>query len=134
MPACNYDGDTDLKAWGIKSYKDMWKHGLGKFNPLYESLNIPMDDNWAPDPSQPLTTERYKMRDGSYWDQTTDNFEQSHNILNFTWQPTDRWSHSVTAHYTYGYERLTTHTAMDTITSSSRTQSWLLSLASTRCT
>ena len=81
----------------------MWKHGLGKFNPLYESLNIPMDNNWAPDPSQPLTTERYKMRDGSYWDKTTDNFEQSHNILNFTWQPTDRWSHSVTAHYTYGY-------------------------------
>lgn len=103
VPACNYDGDTDLKAWGIKSYKDMWEHGLGKFNPLYESLNIPMDDNWAPDPSQPLTTERYKMRDGSYWDKTTDNFEQSHNILNFTWQPTDRWSHSVTAHYTYGY-------------------------------
>lgn len=103
VPACNYDGDTDLKAWGIKSYKDMWKHGLGKFNPLYESLNIPMDDNWAHDPSQPLTTERYKMRDGSYWDQTTDNFEQSHNILNFTWQPTDRWSHSITAHYTYGY-------------------------------
>lgn len=103
VPACNYDGDTDLKAWGIKSYKDMWKHGLGKFNPLYESLNIPMDNNWAPDPSQPLTTERYKMRDGSYWDKTTDNFEQSHNILNFTWQPTDRWSHSVTAHYTYGY-------------------------------
>ena len=103
VPACNYDGDTDLKAWGIKSYKDMWKHGLGKFNPLYESLNIPMDDNWAPDPSKPLTTERYKMRDGSYWDKTTDNFEQSHNILNFTWQPTDRWSHSVTAHYTYGY-------------------------------
>lgn len=55
VPACNYDGDTDLKAWGIKSYKDMWKQGLGKFNPLYESLNIPMDDNWAPDPSQPLT-------------------------------------------------------------------------------
>lgn len=81
----------------------MWKHGLGKFNPLYESINIPVDANWAPDPSQPLTTERYKMRDGSYWDQTTDNFEQSHNILNFTWQPTDRWSHSVTAHYTYGY-------------------------------
>lgn len=101
VPACNYDGDTDLKAWSIKSYKDMWKHGLGKFNPLYESLNIPMDANWAPDPSQPLTTERYKMRDGSYWDQTTDNFEQSHNILNFTWQPTDRWSHSITAHYTY---------------------------------
>lgn len=103
VPACNYDGDTDLKAWGIKSYKDMWKHGFGKFNPLYESLNIPVDANWAPDPSQPLTTERYKMRDGSYWDQTTDNFEQSHNILNFTWQPTDRWSHSITAHYTYGY-------------------------------
>jgi len=103
VPACNHDGDTDLKAWGIKSYKDMWKHGLGKFNPLYESINIPVDANWAPDPSQPLTTERYKMRDGSYWDKTTDNFEQSHNIINFTWQPTDRWSHSVTAHYTYGY-------------------------------
>lgn len=102
--ACNYDGDTDLKAWGINSYKDMWKHGLGKFNSLYEELVIPMDDNWAADPTKPLTTERYKMRDGSYWKQTTDNFEQSHNILNFTWQPADqRWSHSVTAHYTYGY-------------------------------
>ena len=104
VAACNYDGDTDLKAWGINSYKDMWKHGLGKFNSLYEELVIPMDDNWAPDATKPLTTERYKMRDGSYWKQTTDNFEQSHNILNFTWQPADmRWSHSVTAHYTYGY-------------------------------
>lgn len=44
-----------------------------------------------------------KFSTGLLWDQTTDNFEQSHNILNFTWQPTDRWSHSVTAHYTYGY-------------------------------
>lgn len=104
VAACNYDGDTDLKAWGINSYKDMWKHGLGKFNSLYEELVIPMDDNWVADPTKPLTTERYKMRDGSYWKQTTDNFEQSHNILNFTWQPADqRWSHSVTAHYTYGY-------------------------------
>lgn len=104
VAACNYDGDTDLKAWGINSYKDMWKYGLGKFNSLYEELVIPMDDNWAADPTKPLTTERYKMRDGSYWKQTTDNFEQSHNILNFTWQPADmRWSHSVTAHYTYGY-------------------------------
>lgn len=104
VAACNYDGDTDLKAWGINSYNDMWKHGLGKFNSLYEELVIPMDDNWAADPTKPLTTERYKMRDGSYWKQTTDNFEQSHNILNFTWQPADmRWSHSVTAHYTYGY-------------------------------
>ena len=104
VAACNYDGDTDLKAWGINSYKDMWKHGQGKFNSLYEELVIPMDDNWAADPTKPLTTERYKMRDGSYWKQTTDNFEQSHNILNFTWQPADmRWSHSVTAHYTYGY-------------------------------
>lgn len=104
VAACNYDGDTDLKAWGINSYKDMWKHGLGKFNSLYEELVIPMDDNWAADPTKPLTTDRYKMRDGSYWKQTTDNFEQSHNILNFTWQPADmRWSHSVTAHYTYGY-------------------------------
>lgn len=104
VAACNYDGDTDLKAWGINSYKDMWKHGLGKFNSLYEELVIPMDDNWAADPTKPLTTEGYKMRDGSYWKQTTDNFEQSHNILNFTWQPADmRWSHSVTAHYTYGY-------------------------------
>lgn len=65
VAACNYDGDTDLKAWGINSYKDMWKHGLGKFNSLYEELVIPMDDNWAADPTKPLTTERYKMRDGS---------------------------------------------------------------------
>lgn len=104
VAACNYDGDTDLKAWGINNYKDMWKHGLGKFNSLYEELVVPMDDNWAPDPNQPLTTKRYQMRDGSYWDKTTDRFHQNHNILNFTWQPKDeRWSHSITAHYTYGY-------------------------------
>ena len=56
VAACNYDGDTDLKAWGINSYKDMWKHGLGKFNSLYEELVIPMDDNWAADPTRLPTT------------------------------------------------------------------------------
>ncbi len=94
LPLCNYDGDTDLSQYGIKSYKDLWNYGLGKYNPLYEELVFGEDK---------LTTKRYQMRDGSFWNRTTDNFHQNHNILNFTWQPSARWSHSITAHYTYGY-------------------------------
>lgn len=97
IAACNYDGDTDLRDYGMANYSDMYKHGLGKFNSLYEELVFPTTEGGE------FTTRRYQMRDGSYWDKTTDNFHQNHNILNFTWQPSDRWSHSITAHYTYGY-------------------------------
>ena len=97
VAACNYDGDTSLRDYGMNNYTDMYNHGLGKFNSLYEELVFPDTEGGK------FTTQRYKMRDGSYWDKTTDNFYQNHNILNFTWQPSEHWRHSLTAHYTYGY-------------------------------
>ena len=80
---------------GIKTYADMWNVGLGKFNSLYEALIIGDDGTYS--------TERYKMSDGSYWDKTTDNFWQNHNILSASWHINDRWSTSASLHYTYGY-------------------------------
>ena len=97
VAACNYDGDTSLRDYGMMNYRDMYNNGLGKFNSLYEELVFPDTKDGK------FTTKRYRMRDGSYWDQTTDNFYQNHNILNLTWHPSEHWSHSVTAHYTYGY-------------------------------
>lgn len=96
VAACNYDGDTSLRNYGMMNYRDMYNNGLGKFNSLYEELIFPETEGGK------FTTKRYQLRDGSYWDKTTDNFYQNHNILNFTWQPSEHWSHSLTAHYTYG--------------------------------
>lgn len=97
VAACNYDGDTSLRDYGMQNYTDMYEHGLGKFNSLYEELIFPDTKDGK------FTTKRYQMRDGSYWDKTTDNFYQNHNILNFAWTPSEHWKHSVTLHYTYGY-------------------------------
>ncbi|MBO4719261.1 MAG: TonB-dependent receptor plug domain-containing protein [Prevotella sp.] len=85
-----YGGKT-----GIKTYKDMWDKGLGKFNSLYEAMIINEDGTYS--------TQRYKMADGSYWDKTTDNFWQNHNILSASWNINDKWSTSASLHYTYGY-------------------------------
>jgi len=83
------------KKTGIKTYKDMWDKGLGKYNSLYEALIIGDDDTYS--------TEQYQMADGSFWDKTTDNFWQNHNLLSASWNINDRWSTSATLHYTYGY-------------------------------
>ena len=80
---------------GIKTYKDMWDKGLGKFNSLYEEMIIGDDGTYS--------TQRYKMSDGSYWEKTTDNFWQNHNILSASWNINDQWSTSASLHYTYGY-------------------------------
>ena len=87
---------------GIKEYKDMYEAGLGQFNSLYEHLDYA---NWAfaQDADGKYITHRYQMNDGSYWDRTTDNFWQNHNILTFAWNVNDAFSTSLTAHYTYGY-------------------------------
>lgn len=77
---------------GIKTYGDMYRKGLGRFNSLYESLDT---DSYE--------TTRYKMNDGSYWPKTTDNFTQDHNILSFGWQFADTWNSTISLHYTYGY-------------------------------
>ena len=88
------DGTYGEKT-GIKTYKDMWNVGLGKFNSLYEELIINEDGTY--------NTQRYKMSDGSYWDKTTDNFWQNHNILSAAWDINDHWTTTASLHYTYGY-------------------------------
>ena len=89
---------------GIKEYKDMYNSGLGQYNSLYEYLDYD-DDNWCfvQDADGKYVTHRYQMKDGSYWDRTTDNFWQDHNILSLAWNVNDAFSTSLTAHYTYGY-------------------------------
>lgn len=89
----------DLLDWnyggmgtGIKGFKDIYNAGLGQYNPLYEYLND------ANDPSK--GTSRYVMADGSFWPRTTDNCWQNHNLLNFSWNIDERWTTSLTAHYT----------------------------------
>ena len=80
---------------GIKTYKDMWEKGLGKYNSLYEQMIIGDGGTYS--------AERYKMNDGSFWDKTTDNFWQNHNILSFAWNANAHWSTTASLHYTYGY-------------------------------
>ena len=43
------------------------------------------------------------MKDGTFWDRTTDNFWQNHNILSLSWSINDKLTTSLTGHYTYGY-------------------------------
>ncbi len=82
-------------ATGIQTYKDMYDKGLGRYNSLYEQMVINDDGTY--------TTQRYKMADGSYWDRTTDNFWQNHNILSASWDINDHWTTSASLHYTYGH-------------------------------
>lgn len=96
--------DATLMSEGIHTYKDMVEHGFGKYNPLVESINFD-DDNrtFVKDAAGNYSATRYTMRDGSFWDRTTDNFYQNHNILSAQWTPTEHWSHNLAVHYTYGY-------------------------------
>ena len=79
---------------GIHTYGDLYNVGLGLYNSLYERLII--DGNH-------YTVERYQLKDGSYWPRTTDNFWQTHHILNFAWDINEYWKLSVSPHYTHGY-------------------------------
>lgn len=96
--------DATLVADGMFTYKDLYKKGLGRYNSLYEGLVFD-DDNYTfpKDANGNYQTYRYKMADGSYWEKTTDNFYQNHNILSAVFPPSDHWSHNVAIHYTYGY-------------------------------
>ena len=80
---------------GIRTYKDMYEAGLGKFNILTAGLSRNGKGSYTVLP--------YTMRDGRRWDKTTDNFYQNHNILSATWTPGSHWSHNIALHYTYGY-------------------------------
>jgi len=96
------DGTYGSKT-GIKDYSDMWDCGLGKFNSLYEYLVYDEEGNFAKDADGNYKTERYTMADGSYWDRTTDNFWQDHNILSLAWNISEKLTTTASLHYTYGY-------------------------------
>ena len=87
------DGTYGEKT-GIRTYKDMWEAGLGQYNSLYGLMSIDGTE---------YTVDRYRMSDGSFWPRTTDNFWQTHHILNFAWDINDWWKLSASAHYTRGY-------------------------------
>lgn len=96
--------DATLIADGMYTYKDLYKKGLGRYNSLYEGLVFDDEGYTFPkDANGNYQTYRYKMADGSYWEKTTDNFYQNHNILSAVFTPSDHWSHNVAIHYTYGY-------------------------------
>ena len=96
------NNDASLMGNEIKTYKDLYEHGLGRFNPLYEGLVFDYDKWTFPtDANGKYQTYRYKMDNGSYWAKTTDNFYQNHNILSAAWKPNDSWSHNIALHYTY---------------------------------
>ena len=85
---------------GIKTYKDLYDIGLGRFNSLYERLVI---EDVSVHQMALAHTERYMMSDGSFWPRTTDNFWQNHHLLNFAANLGDAWHLSATAHYTSGH-------------------------------
>ena len=88
---------------GIKTYADMYKVGLGQFNSLYEYLVTDEDGNFVQDENGRYMTQRYQMNDGTFWDRTTDNFWQDHNLLSAAWEINEHWATTMTLHYTYGY-------------------------------
>ena len=96
------DGTYGSKT-GIKNYKDLYEVGLGKYNTLYEYLTYDADGNFVKDANGNYVTARYAMVDGTYWDKTTDNFWQNHNILSAAWNISEHWTTTASLHYTYGY-------------------------------
>lgn len=83
-----------LGKTGILTYADMCEAGLGQFNSLYERMDV-ANGTWS--------VARHQLSDGSYWPRTTDNFWQTHHILNFAWDINEYWKLSVSPHYTHGY-------------------------------
>ena len=104
-------GDNDLSLMdgtygghtGIRTYNDLYKVGLGKYNTLYETLAYGADGNFAQDAKGNYITQRYATSDGKMWRQATDNFWQSHNILSFTWDVNHHLNTTASLHYTHGY-------------------------------
>ena len=103
------DGSYDDGSWsyttstGIKTYKDLYKAGLGRYNSLYERIVTGDDGLFVKGSDGKYLTERYTMRDGSFWPKTTDNFWQDHNILSAAFGLGDNWRANVSAHYTHGH-------------------------------
>lgn len=90
------NGDYSLNSYdGIRTYREMYKAGLGRYNSLYENFTPDWEGGW--------TVERYKMADGSLWKRTTDNFWQNHNLLSIAYKPSEHWTTTATMHYTHGH-------------------------------
>ena len=96
------DGTYGTKT-GIKTYQDMYDKGLGQYNSLYEAIQYDENGNFLIDDNGKYVTARYMMKDGTFWDRTTDNFWQDHNILSLSWNQSEYLTTSITLHYTYGY-------------------------------
>lgn len=104
-------GDNDLSLMdgiygaktGIKTYKDLYDAGFGQYNTLYETMAYGDDGNPEKDADGNYVANRYQMNNGTYWNKTTDNFWQSHNILSAAWAINPRWNTSASLHYTHGY-------------------------------
>ena len=96
------DGTYGIQT-GIKTYADMWNVGLGRYNSLYEHLVYDEEGNFLKDENGHYVTERYQLNDGTFWDRTTDNFWQDHNLLSVVWEINSLWKTSASLHYTYGY-------------------------------
>ena len=104
MDGCYDDGSWAYQTkTGIKTYKDLYDRGLGRYNSLYEQIVTGADGLFATDANGNFQTERYKMSDGSLWPRTTDNFWQNHSLLNVVGDINDHWKASATLHYTHGY-------------------------------
>ncbi len=88
---------------GIRTYEDLFHVGLGQYNSLYEYLVTDENGSFVKDENGNYVTERYKLNNGKYWDKTTDNFWQDHNILSAAWDINEHWTTSASLHYTYGY-------------------------------
>ena len=104
MDGCYDDGSWSYSVkTGIHTYEDMYNVGLGQFNNLYEYLVTDENGLFVNDADGNYVTERYKLNNGKYWDKTTDNFWQDHNILSAAWDINENWTTSASLHYTYGY-------------------------------
>lgn len=103
------DGNYDDGSWayqtktGIKTYKDLYEAGLGRYNDLYEYIVTNEDGLFKQNADGHFMTARYKMADGSYWDKTTDNFWQNRTLLSGVWDINEHWKATATLHYTHGY-------------------------------
>lgn len=104
MDGCYDDGSwTYTASTGIHTYEDLFKVGLGQYNSLYEHLVYDENGLFLKDENGNYVTERYQLNDGTYWNRTTDNFWQNHNILSAVWEINNHWKTSASLHYTYGY-------------------------------
>ena len=113
------DGKTAELLWGFKDggtfTSELPAHLMSHISALavdknhkvvmhcHPTYTIAMNTICPVDENGNYVTERYKMNDGSYWDKTTDNFWQDHNILSFAWDINEHWTTSASLHYTYGY-------------------------------